>query len=80
MVLALSTTFLPTAWVLAVVLLIGFAVYYWFNIRSARDELGAELLEEAACQRRVERAREAVHALGPARILDRRPRRSDQER
>ncbi|MEM8903203.1 MAG: c-type cytochrome [Actinomycetota bacterium] len=43
MVLALSTTFRTTAWVLAVVLLIGFAVYYWFNIRSARDEIGAEL-------------------------------------
>lgn len=43
MLLALSTTFRTTAWVLAVVLLIGFAVYYWFNIRSARDEIGAEV-------------------------------------
>ena len=43
MVLALSSTFRTTAWVLAAVLLIGFVVYYWFNIRSARDEIGAEL-------------------------------------
>lgn len=43
MVLALSTSFRTTAWWLAALLLIGFAVYYWFNIRSAKDEIGAEL-------------------------------------
>lgn len=43
MVLALSSTFRTVAWILAVVLLLGWIAYYWFNIRAAKPEIGAEL-------------------------------------
>ncbi len=38
-----SGTFRTIAMALAVVLLIGWIAYYWFNIRSARDEVGSEI-------------------------------------
>ena len=39
--LALTTT--SIAWVLFAVILIGWLVYLFFNIRSSRDELGSEI-------------------------------------
>ncbi len=42
-VLAVSQTWRTFGLLLVAVLLIGFAVYLWFNIRSARDEIGSEI-------------------------------------